>query len=54
MSGIDRPIGIWLLLIPCWQGIALALAQYRKAPDAYDLWLVIGFTLGAVLMRAAG
>ena len=54
LGRLDRPIGIWLLLIPCWQGIALALAQYRKAPDVYDLWLVIGFTLGAVLMRAAG
>ena len=54
LGRFDRPIGIWLLLIPCWQGIALALAQYRKTPDLYDLWLVIGFALGAVLMRAAG
>ena len=54
LGRFDRPIGIWLLLIPGWQGIALALAQYRKAPDLYDLWLVAGFALGAVLMRAAG
>lgn len=54
LGRFDRPIGIWLLLIPCWQGIALALAQYHKTPDLYDLWLVVGFALGAVLMRAAG
>lgn len=54
LGRFDRPIGIWLLVLPCWQGIALALAQYRKAPDLYDLWLVVGFGLGAVLMRAAG
>jgi 4-hydroxybenzoate polyprenyltransferase len=54
LGRFDRPIGIWLLLIPGWQGIALAVAQYRKTPDLYDLWLVIGFGLGAVLMRAAG
>ena len=45
LGRFDRPIGIWLLLIPCWQGIALALAQYRKAPDLYDLWLVAGVAL---------
>ena len=54
LGRFDRPIGIWLLVIPCWQGIALALAQYGKRPGLYELWLVVGFTLGAVLMRAAG
>lgn len=54
LGRFDRPIGIWLLLIPGWQGIALALAQYRKAPDLYDAWLFLGFALGACLMRAAG
>jgi 4-hydroxybenzoate polyprenyltransferase len=54
LGRFDRPIGIWLLLLPGWQGIALALAQYRKAPDLYDAWLVLGFALGACLMRAAG
>lgn len=54
LGRFDRPIGIWLLLIPGWQGIALALSQYRKTPDLYDLWLVVGFALGACLMRAAG
>lgn len=54
LGRFDRPIGIWLLLLPGWQGIALALAQYRKTPDVYDAWLVLGFALGACLMRAAG
>jgi 4-hydroxybenzoate polyprenyltransferase len=54
LGRFDRPIGIWLLLLPGWQGIALALAQHRKAPDLYDAWLFLGFALGAGLMRAAG
>lgn len=54
LGRFDRPIGIWLLLLPGWQGIALALAQYRQSPSPYDLWLFVGFALGACLMRAAG
>ena len=53
LGRFDRPVGIWLLLLPGWQGIALALAGGR-APDAYDAWLFAGFALGACLMRAAG
>ena len=54
LGRFDRPIGIWLLLLPGWQGIALALSQYRQPPGLYDAWLVLGFALGACLMRAAG
>ncbi|MCS6624440.1 UbiA family prenyltransferase [Roseibacterium beibuensis] len=54
LGRFDRPIGIWLLLLPGWQGVALALSQYRKTPDLYDAWLFLGFALGACLMRAAG
>lgn len=54
LGRFDRPIGIWLLLLPGWQGIALALAQYRRTPDLYDAWLFAGFAIGACLMRAAG
>ena len=54
LGRFDRPIGIWLLLLPGWQGIALALAHYRKTPGAYEIWLFVGFALGACLMRAAG
>ena len=54
LGRFDRPIGIWLLLLPGWQGIALALAQYRQPLGLYDLWLFVGFAVGACLMRAAG
>lgn len=54
LGRFDRPIGIWLLLLPGWQGIALALSQSGRTPGAYDIWLFAGFALGACLMRAAG
>lgn len=48
----DRPVGIWLLLLPCWMG----LAQMR-IPDGFravDIGWVILFALGAIAMRGAG
>ena len=54
LGRFDRPIGIWLLLLPGWQGITLALSQYQATPGLYELWLFVGFGLGACLMRAAG
>jgi len=54
LGRFDRPIGIWLLLLPGWQGIALALAPVRRTPNLYDLWLFTAFAAGACLMRAAG
>ena len=54
LGRFDRPIGIWLLLLPGWQGIALARAHYRVTPGAYEVWLFAGFAIGACLMRAAG
>ncbi|MFY9287278.1 MAG: 4-hydroxybenzoate octaprenyltransferase [Alphaproteobacteria bacterium] len=45
---LDRPIGTWLLLLPCWWGVALA------SPHFPDLWLMLLFALGAVVMRGAG
>jgi 4-hydroxybenzoate polyprenyltransferase len=44
-------VGIWLLMLPGWQGIALAAAMEGKLPDLRLLVLVF---LGAALMRAAG
>ena len=52
LSRIDRPIGTWLLLIPCWWSIALA--ALATGPRPFDLWLALGCALGAVLMRGAG
>ncbi len=47
----DRPVGIWLLMMPGWQGIALADAMEHRAPNFGLMGLVF---LGAALMRAAG
>ncbi len=53
LSRADRPIGTWLLLLPCWWGLALAIV-YDQQPRWEDLWIFIGCGLGAWLMRGAG
>jgi 4-hydroxybenzoate polyprenyltransferase len=45
---LDRPIGTWLLLLPCWWSVALA------GWEIPDLGLMFLFALGAVVMRGAG
>ena len=52
LSRADRPIGTWLLLIPCLWTIALASNAYGWA--WWDIWLIVGSTVGAFLMRGAG
>jgi len=52
LSRADRPIGTWLLLLPCWWGTGLAMMTDR--PLWVDLWIVIACTIGAVVMRGAG
>jgi 4-hydroxybenzoate polyprenyltransferase len=48
----DRPIGTWLLLIPCWWGLAFAAAAgFAGASLLYDAAL---FAIGAFVMRGAG
>ncbi|WP_292051371.1 MULTISPECIES: 4-hydroxybenzoate octaprenyltransferase [unclassified Brevundimonas] len=54
LGRFDRPIGTWLLLLPGWQGIALALTQNGKGFGWYEAWLVLAFALGSALMRGAG
>jgi len=51
LGRFDRPTGIWLLMLPGWQGIALAAARHGQPPSPLLLLL---FFLGAALMRAAG
>ncbi len=53
ISRLDRPIGIWLLLFPCWWSILLARDGLLNM-GLREWWLVFLFALGAVLMRAAG
>ncbi len=52
MMRADRPIGWWLLLLPCWWGLALAGANHGFR--WIDLWLIIAFWIGAMAMRGAG
>lgn len=52
LSRADRPIGTWLLLIPCLWGIALAALESGYKP--WDLWLAVSCAVGAFLMRGAG
>ncbi len=53
LSRADRPIGTWLLLLPCWWGLALAML-YDQQASWFDLWLLVASALGAFLMRGAG
>jgi 4-hydroxybenzoate polyprenyltransferase len=52
LSRADRPIGTWLLYIPCLWGVALAALEGGYRP--WDLWLAASCGLGAFLMRGAG
>ncbi|HVY00998.1 MAG TPA: 4-hydroxybenzoate octaprenyltransferase [Pseudorhodoplanes sp.] len=52
LARADRPIGSWLLLIPCWWSSALAaIADGQTAPR---IWHLVLFAIGAVAMRGAG
>ena len=51
LARLDRPIGYWLLALPCWCSSALAsVATYRRL----DLWQLALFLVGAIVMRGAG
>jgi 4-hydroxybenzoate polyprenyltransferase len=52
LARLDRPIGSWLLLLPCWWSSALAaVAAHQVAPRVAHLVL---FFIGAFAMRGAG
>jgi 4-hydroxybenzoate polyprenyltransferase len=48
LARLDRPIGTWLLLLPCWWSLALASPGW---PSPFYICL---FGLGALVMRGAG
>jgi 4-hydroxybenzoate polyprenyltransferase len=50
LGRLDRPIGTWLLLFPCWWGTALAAGP--GVGEHALLFVLFGF--GSVVMRAAG
>ena len=52
LSRLDRPIGSWLLLLPCWWSAALAaVAAQAHGPS---VWHIALFFIGAFAMRGAG
>jgi 4-hydroxybenzoate polyprenyltransferase len=52
LARADRPIGSWLLLLPCWWSATLA-AVHAGAPFP-NPWHLALFAIGAVAMRGAG
>ena len=52
LARADRPIGAWLLLMPCWWSAGLA-AVGAGAPYP-NPWHVVLFFVGAFVMRGAG
>jgi 4-hydroxybenzoate polyprenyltransferase len=51
LARLDRPIGSWLLLLPCWWSLGLAAVQ---AGEPVNVWHAILFFVGAFAMRGAG
>jgi len=45
---LSQPTGVWLLMWPCWWGVALA------SPEFPSPWTLLLFLAGAFLMRPAG
>ena len=54
LSRADRPVGVWLLLLPCFWGLGLAVASDPFGGTWWDAWYAGGCAIGAVLMRGAG
>lgn len=48
LARLDRPVGVWLTLFPCWAALIQASHGF---PDLVHL---IVFSIGALLMRSAG
>src|SRR5438445_12929647 len=51
LARLDRPIGSWLLLLPCWWSVALAAVEARQPVNVTHVLL---FFVGAFAMRGAG
>lgn len=51
LARLDRPVGYWLLVLPCWWSSALASLATRST---LDLWHLLLFLVGAIAMRGAG
>jgi len=51
LARLDRPIGSWLLLMPCWWSLGIAGMRQGELPS---LWYIVLFFIGAFAMRGAG
>jgi len=51
LARLDRPIGSWLLLLPCWWSVGLAAVHAGMRVNFWHLFL---FFVGAFAMRGAG
>jgi 4-hydroxybenzoate polyprenyltransferase len=51
LARLDRPIGSWLLLVPCWWSVGLAAVHARSQ---VNVWHLLLFFIGAFAMRGAG
>ena len=51
LARLDRPIGSWLLLMPCWWSVGLAGMHEGRFPS---VWHIVLFFIGAFAMRGAG
>ncbi len=51
LARLDRPIGSWLLLMPCWWSVGLTGMRVEQFPS---LWHIVLFFVGAFAMRGAG
>jgi 4-hydroxybenzoate polyprenyltransferase len=51
LARFDRPIGSWLLLMPCWWSVGLTGMRTDHFPS---LWHIVLFFIGAFAMRGAG
>jgi 4-hydroxybenzoate polyprenyltransferase len=51
LARLDRPIGSWLLLMPCWWSVGLTGLAMDRLPSG---WHIVLFFIGAFAMRGAG
>ena len=60
LARLDRPIGTWLLLWPCWWSLAMASSGASSGISSGisdglpSGWLLAAFAVGALVMRGAG
>lgn len=54
LSRLDRPIGFWLLAIPCWMGVTFGALTSDDGWHPINLFYLLMFGIGAIAMRGAG